>query len=137
MSPAVAEELSLEGAAEGVVVASVGDGSTAAEVGVQKGDIVVAVNGQKIATTRDLEKACAERARLWDLTIQARRDRRSAPSSAGNAVRKPRPSALFPAIILRAPLFGAWSCSCRRQGRRNRSASSPRSTVLGRWSKSR
>ena len=36
----------------------------------RKGDIVVAVNGQKIATTRDLEKACAERARLWDLTIQ-------------------------------------------------------------------
>ncbi len=70
MSPAVAEELSLEGAAEGVAVASVGDGSTAAEVGVQKGDIVVAVNGQKIATTRDLEKACAERARLWDLTIK-------------------------------------------------------------------
>ncbi len=70
MSPAVAEELSLEGAAEGVVVASVGGGSTAAEVGVQKGDIVVAVNGQKIATTRDLEKACAGRARLWDLTIK-------------------------------------------------------------------
>jgi Do/DeqQ family serine protease len=70
MSPAVAEELSLEGAPDGVVVASVGDGSTAAEVGVQKGDIVVAVNGQKIATTRDLEKACAERARLWDLTIK-------------------------------------------------------------------
>jgi Do/DeqQ family serine protease len=70
VSPAVAEELSLEGALEGVVVASVGDDSTAAQVGVQKGDIVVAVNGQKIATTRDLEKACAERARLWDLTIQ-------------------------------------------------------------------
>ena len=70
MSPAVAEELSLEGAAEGVVVASVGDGSTAAEVGVQKGDVVVAVNGQKIGTTRDLEKACGERARLWDLTIK-------------------------------------------------------------------
>jgi S1-C subfamily serine protease len=70
MSPAVAEELSLEGAPQGVVVASVEDGSTAAEVGVQKGDIVVALNGQKIATTHDLEKACAERARLWDLTIQ-------------------------------------------------------------------
>ena len=71
MSPAVAEELSLDGASQGVVVA---DGratnSTAAQVGVQKGDVVVAVNGQKIATTRDLEKACAERARLWDLTIQ-------------------------------------------------------------------
>jgi S1-C subfamily serine protease len=70
MSPAVAEELSLEGVPDGVVVASVGDGSTAAEVGVQKGDVVVAVNGQKIGTTRDLEKACAERARLWDLTIK-------------------------------------------------------------------
>ena len=70
MSPAVAEELSLDGAPDGVVVASVGDGSTAADVGVQKGDIVVAVNGQKIANTRDLEKACAERARLWDLTIK-------------------------------------------------------------------
>jgi Do/DeqQ family serine protease len=70
MSPAVAEELSLEGASQGVVVASVEDGSTAAEVGVQKGDIVVALNGLKIATTRDLEKACAERVRLWDLTIQ-------------------------------------------------------------------
>ena len=70
MSPAVAEELSLDGALRGVVVASVGDDSTAAEVGVQKGDIVVAVNGLEIGTTRDLEKACAERARLWDLTIQ-------------------------------------------------------------------
>ena len=71
VSPAVAEELSLEGgAAQGVVVAAVGDNSTAAQVGVQKGDVVVSVNGQKIATTRDLEKACAERARLWDLTIQ-------------------------------------------------------------------
>ncbi len=70
LSPAVTEELSLQGAREGVVVAAVGDGSTAAQVGVHKGDVVVAVNGQKIATTRDLEKACAERVRWWDLTIQ-------------------------------------------------------------------
>src|ERR1700733_7424826 len=70
MSPAVAEELSLEGASQGVVVATVGDNSTAAQVGVQKGDVIVTVNGQKIATTRDLEKACGERAGLWDLTIQ-------------------------------------------------------------------
>ena len=70
LSPAVKEELSLKGAAEGVVVAAVADGSTAAQVGVQKGDIVVAVNGEKIGTTRELEKACAERADLWDLTIQ-------------------------------------------------------------------
>jgi len=64
------EKLSLESAGEGVVVAAVGEGSTAAQVGVQKGDVVVAVNGQKIATTRDLERACAGRAQWWDLTIQ-------------------------------------------------------------------
>jgi Do/DeqQ family serine protease len=69
LSPAVAEELSFNGGHSGVVVASVRDNSTAAQVGIQKGDIVVAVNGQKIATTRDLERACGERARWWDLTI--------------------------------------------------------------------
>jgi Do/DeqQ family serine protease len=70
LSPAVKEELSLQGVSEGVVIAAVADGSTAAQVGVQKGDVVVAVNGQRIATTRELEKACAGRARWWDLTIQ-------------------------------------------------------------------
>jgi Do/DeqQ family serine protease len=70
LSPAVREELSLPEAHDGVIVASVDDNSAAAHVGVQKGDIVVAVNGQKIATTRDLEKICAERSRMWDLTIQ-------------------------------------------------------------------
>jgi S1-C subfamily serine protease len=70
LSPAVAEELSLGGRAEGVVVASVGETSTAARVGVQKGDIVVAVNGVRIGSTRDLERACAERKRWWDLTIE-------------------------------------------------------------------
>ncbi len=70
LSPAVTEELSLQGVSAGVVVDAVPDGSAAAQVGVQKGDVVVAVNGQRIGTTRDLEKACAERARWWDLTIQ-------------------------------------------------------------------
>ncbi|HTR14300.1 MAG TPA: DegQ family serine endoprotease [Roseiarcus sp.] len=70
LSPAVTEELSLPSGGEGVVVAAVGENSTAAEVGVQKGDVVVAVNGRKIATTRDLEKACGERARWWDLIIR-------------------------------------------------------------------
>jgi len=70
LSPAVKEELSLEGANQGVVVAAVADGSAAAQVGVQKGDVVVAVNGQRIGTTRELEKACAQRAQWWDLTIQ-------------------------------------------------------------------
>ncbi len=69
ISPALVEELSLANAHEGVVVAEVPEGTTAANVGVQKGDIVLAVNGQKIATTRDLEKAAAARPNYWKLTI--------------------------------------------------------------------
>jgi Do/DeqQ family serine protease len=70
VSPAVIEELSLANAHEGVVVAEVPEGTTAASVGVQKGDMIVVVNGQKIATTRDLEKVSATRSNLWRLTIE-------------------------------------------------------------------
>jgi S1-C subfamily serine protease len=70
ISPAVMEEMSLETAHEGVVVTSVAEDSTAAEVGVVKGDVVLSVNGEAIATTRDLDRACARSARSWDLTIQ-------------------------------------------------------------------
>jgi Do/DeqQ family serine protease len=70
LSPAVSEELSLDGAEHGVVVAAVGDNTTAAQVGVRRGDIVIEVNGRRIETTRDLERACSERARWWNLTIE-------------------------------------------------------------------
>ncbi len=69
VSPAVAEELSLDDVSEGVVVADVAEGSLAANFGVQKGDVVLEVNGAKIATTRDLDAASGQRARYWDLTI--------------------------------------------------------------------
>jgi Do/DeqQ family serine protease len=70
ISPAVTEDMSLENAPKGVVVAEVEDNSTAAEVGVQKGDIVISVNGAKIETTHDLEHATAARASYWRLVIQ-------------------------------------------------------------------
>ena len=70
LSPAVAEELSLADAHQGVVVASVGENSTAAEVGLQKGDVVVAVNGAAIETTRDLARVSMAGSRLWDVTIK-------------------------------------------------------------------
>ncbi len=69
VSPAVAEELSLDDVSEGVVVADVAEGSLAANVGVQNGDVVLEVNGAKIATTHDLEAASGQRSRNWDLTI--------------------------------------------------------------------
>jgi S1-C subfamily serine protease len=70
VSPAVSEELSLENVDEGVVVAEIAPDSLAANLGVQKGDVVREVNGAKIASTRDLEAATSLRPRLWDLTIE-------------------------------------------------------------------
>jgi Do/DeqQ family serine protease len=69
ISPAVADELHLDTDTEGVVVTELGDDTTAANVGFQKGDIIVAVNNQKIAKTSDLEKVTRDSARLWRITL--------------------------------------------------------------------
>jgi Do/DeqQ family serine protease len=69
ISPAVADELHLDSSTEGVVVTDLADGATAAGVGFQKGDIILAVNNQKIAKTSDLEKATKESARLWRIIV--------------------------------------------------------------------
>jgi Do/DeqQ family serine protease len=69
ISPAVADELHLDADTEGVVVTDLADGSTAANLGFQKGDVVLAVNGQKIARTSDLEKATRDSSRLWRIQI--------------------------------------------------------------------
>ncbi|MDU6834528.1 MAG: DegQ family serine endoprotease, partial [Bradyrhizobium sp.] len=68
ISPAVADELHLDADTEGVVVLEPGDGTTAANVGFQKGDVIMAVNNQKIAKTADLDKASRESARIWRIT---------------------------------------------------------------------
>jgi S1-C subfamily serine protease len=69
ISPAVADELHLDADTEGVVVTELGDDSTAANVGFQKGDIILAVNNQKIAKTSDLENATRESSRLWRIML--------------------------------------------------------------------
>jgi Do/DeqQ family serine protease len=69
ISPATIEEFSIANAREGVAVVEVEDNSNAAMVGFQKGDIVLALNGEKIQTTRDLERATGQRPYVWRLTI--------------------------------------------------------------------
>jgi Do/DeqQ family serine protease len=69
ISPAVADELHLDSNTEGVVVVDLADDATAASVGFQKGDIILAVNNQKIAKTSDLDKATRESARLWRIIV--------------------------------------------------------------------
>jgi Do/DeqQ family serine protease len=69
LSPALAEELSVETGNEGVIVGAIEEGSPSARVGFQKGDLILAINGERIATSRDLETATRERKRSWEVTI--------------------------------------------------------------------
>ena len=70
LSPAVSEELGASIIAEGVIVKDVGEGSTAARVGFKRGDIIVEVNGVKIADTRTLLKVAQSNASVWRLAVQ-------------------------------------------------------------------
>jgi Do/DeqQ family serine protease len=69
LSPALAEELRLDSAAEGVAVLEVADGSVAQSIGFQKGDGVLTVNNEPIAKTADLQRVAAQPTRLWRVTI--------------------------------------------------------------------
>ena len=69
VSPALADELRLESSTEGVVVLDVANGSTAQSLGFQRGDLVVSVNNEKIAHTRDLDRITKQPSRLWRVTI--------------------------------------------------------------------
>src|SRR3984885_4618627 len=69
ISPAAAEELHIDADPEGAVVTDIAEAATAAGVGFQKGDIILAVNNQKIAKTSDLEKATETSSRVWRITL--------------------------------------------------------------------
>jgi len=69
ISPALADELHLDAGAEGVVVTDLAGDGTAANVGFQKGDIILAVNNEKIARTSDLDKASKTGTRIWRIIV--------------------------------------------------------------------
>jgi len=69
LSPALADDLRLDPSTDGVVITAVTDGSPAQSLGFMRGDLVVSVNNQKIAKTRDLEKATSQASRVWRITI--------------------------------------------------------------------
>ncbi len=69
LSPAVADELSISGT-KGVVVLETESNSVARRIGIQPGDIIMEVNGEKVETAGGLEKLVGKSARLWRLTIE-------------------------------------------------------------------
>jgi Do/DeqQ family serine protease len=69
MSPAVAEELGVDSGGEGVVVSEVEEGSNAQQVGFQKGDVILQINNDRPASTKDVERLTRDRSSRWLLQI--------------------------------------------------------------------
>jgi Do/DeqQ family serine protease len=69
LSPALADDLRLDPATQGVVIIDISNGSPAQNLGFQRGDLVLSVNNAKIAKTRDLERVAGQQSRLWRITI--------------------------------------------------------------------
>ncbi len=69
LSPALADELQLRDAIDGVVILDVEPGSYASNLGFQRGDVIAQVNGQKIHKTRELERIASVPNRTWRLVI--------------------------------------------------------------------
>src|SRR5690606_32604961 len=72
LSPAVAQELGIEGPAHGVMIIEVGRGTVAARAGFEKGDRVLSVNDQKVDSVKALLAANAPSQRFWKITIERR-----------------------------------------------------------------
>jgi Do/DeqQ family serine protease len=68
-TPEIAMRLRTDPASTGVVVIEIANGSTAQMVGLRPGDIILAVNGTRIETTDDLDRAASAQARQWSVTI--------------------------------------------------------------------
>jgi Do/DeqQ family serine protease len=65
LSPALADELQIDQSTDGVVIIEVPAGSVAEGNGFKRGDILVAVNGERIAKTSDMERATQAQSRFW------------------------------------------------------------------------
>ena len=70
LSPALADELQLQNADEGVAVVDVDQGSYASNLGFQRGDVILAVNGESVSNTKELARITSVPDRAWQITIR-------------------------------------------------------------------
>lgn len=65
LSPALADELQIDQSTQGVVITNVASGSAAEASGFKRGDVLVAVNGERISKTSDIERLTRTQSRFW------------------------------------------------------------------------
>jgi S1-C subfamily serine protease len=54
---------------DGVIVSAVEAGSTAEQVGFRPGDVLLAINGQRLSDTAALDRAARSRTSLWRIVF--------------------------------------------------------------------
>jgi serine protease Do len=69
IGPAIADELGLD-AEGGVVVLATKKGSVAANLGLQRGDIIVQIGARRIDSVAELEQLLQTRQRLWQVAVR-------------------------------------------------------------------
>lgn len=70
LSPALGEEIGVDGSLDGVIVVRIEKRSTAARLGFRPHDIIRVVNGREVKRVIDLERAAAEPEQRWLMEIQ-------------------------------------------------------------------
>lgn len=69
ISPAVQAELSFDGLDNGVVIAAVEPRTWASRIGFRKGDVILAINGQDVNSTKELDALSRGRPMVWRFEI--------------------------------------------------------------------
>jgi serine protease Do len=69
LSPALAEELELNGAWHGIIVTEIARGSPAQRFGFRPGDIIVTINQQEVTEVRELEQTLVQASGRWSVTF--------------------------------------------------------------------
>lgn len=69
LSPAYAIELGIDPSAEGVIVSGLRKGSIASRYGLRNGDIVLAVNGNEVTATSQLQQLLIDSTPEWTITL--------------------------------------------------------------------
>ncbi|RDE09773.1 Do family serine endopeptidase [Pelagibacterium lacus] len=70
LSPALAQRLGLGFSTQGIAIVTVEPGSPAQRLGLQAGDIILALNGMEIRDIETFQSLAAQRPRAWEIVIQ-------------------------------------------------------------------
>ena len=70
ITPPVAQEMNLPFDSKGIVVTDVAAGSPADRMGLQKGDVIVSINGEELADVQRFETLVGTQGRGWQIVLQ-------------------------------------------------------------------